>query len=222
MHAYFTLFLLLFSTTTFTQVANNTPLVLKVSPLSLFDPTAPGLQAGLEFGFAKKWSLQAEYVLNSSTLPFIAWDYKNQAVVKKYRLGVRRYYKSKPGLMRFYAGEFFHIAQVYEKNNSLYTDGVNWYQYDKGDIDRRTNGWSIRWGTLYDLTKSRKWTFEWSVGVGNRVVNVAHTNLINPQVTNRPFREFQIVITDDLDAQRSIMHLNAGISIGYVLNKIRR
>lgn len=148
--------------------------IVKLAPLTLFDPYTPGVSLGLEFQPLDAASIQFEYNLPFSALSFFNYNTgKIDHKTTRYR-GEFRYYPGRPDEAAAYylAAEGFFTAENYRRENSTLLRNNVLYEFTTSNISRTVIGGAIKGG--YQFTMGGYLMLDVFAGIGIRNVVLRH------------------------------------------------
>ncbi|MHA7131510.1 hypothetical protein [Algoriphagus namhaensis] len=137
-------------------------LLIKTSPLALFEPETIVLQGGLEYFFTSKVSIQSEIGINGGILGIPAGREKNEDFKLWRSKNELKFYSKK-----YYWGiEFFVVQKDFVRLEDYYRPFMREILYDRAQIDFKVIGGGLKFGKQVYI--SRNLLSDVFVGLGIR------------------------------------------------------
>jgi len=202
------------------QDFNSIGIVLKATPLRLFNPSVPAIQLGVELQLSKRVSFSFEYGYPFEGLSAekvidiydkkLEWKYAVYTTEIKYKLP-----SSKLRRHPFISAQQFVIPQTYSKTSSFLITNGEIITYSESKVEKHVIGFSLNMGTE---TTFNKFMMEAFVGLGIKGISIDHSlrnPSINPVATSSSeLKPWQ----DDIDRREGIFirpHAVIGLRFGF-------
>jgi|GEM_PF-2679021 len=194
-------------------------LLLKLAPLTLFDPSTSALMLGLEYRPIPRLGLELDYGFRFTGLQPFYWNRdKENLRYQKVKVEVRYYIPRNEKMQWYVAGEAFYVPQEYDLKKGNFYRGGEFRAYDRAHIEREVRGAALKAGMMRRL--GRKLWLDTAFGLGVRHREVRYET-INERPGNLMFdapEQNFIKATPD-PGTRTRLAPAAALRLGYTLVK---
>lgn len=120
----------------------NKRLLVKTSPLALFDPETIIIQSGIEYFLTPKWSIQTELGFNGGHFGLPAGRIKNEEFkILRSKNEIKYHFK------KFYTGiEFFYVHKDFIRNQDSFFNGSETLFYERSKVNFEVLGYGLKIG----------------------------------------------------------------------------
>jgi hypothetical protein len=215
--SFFLLFLLLFSSSAFSQ-SEEEKIRIHIAPYNFFDPITGVLQIGVQKNLNPRFALSLDHGFKMQTFRNLITDGESER--KNYK-----YSKTKAELKYFvreptsYASSYIsmegmYFPQKYVKENDYLTRNNIYYRYEYSHIDRTVWVTSLKYGMEFKVSN---FVFDHFFGLGVRRLSIAHqpSDLIESEYYQEADISFPSIDRNEGVFYRP--HVSMGLKIGYII-----
>jgi Protein of unknown function (DUF3575) len=148
-------------------------LLLKLAPLTLFDPSTSALMLGLEFRPVPRVGIEVDYGFRFRPLQLFSWNQNKENLrYQKFKLEGRYYIPRSERTQWYVAAEAFYVPQQYDLQRGTYERGDERRAYDRAHIEREVRGAALKAGQIRRL--GQRFWLDMALGLGVRMREVRY------------------------------------------------
>lgn len=148
-------------------------LLLKLAPLTLFDPNTSALLLGAEFRPVPRLGLELDYGFRFTPLRVFNWNIKKENMrYQKFKAEGRWYFPRTEQKQWYVAAEGFYVPEEYDLRNSTFYRHGEFRAYEQAHIEKTIEGGALKAGMMRRLGK-RFW-LDAALGLGFRRIETVY------------------------------------------------
>lgn len=149
-------------------------LLLKLAPLTLFDPNTSALLLGLEFRPLPRVGLELDYGFRFTPLQVFNWNIKKQNMrYQKFKAEGRFYFPRTEQKQWYVAAEGFYVPSEYDLGAGNFYRNGEFRAYERAHVEKTVQGGALKFGLMRRL--GQRFWLDAAVGMGVRRIETAYT-----------------------------------------------
>lgn len=141
--------------------------LVKVAPLTLFDPSTSALMLGLEFRPVPRLGLEVDYGFRFTPLQMFYWNRNKENIrYQKFKVEARYYMPRSESKQWYVAAEGFYVPQSYDLQRGTFERPEGRRAYDRAHIERKVRGTALKVGMMRRL--GQRFWLDAALGMGIR------------------------------------------------------
>ncbi|WP_170934809.1 DUF3575 domain-containing protein [Hymenobacter gelipurpurascens] len=149
-------------------------LLLKLAPLTLFDPNTSALLLGVEFRPVPRVGLELDYGFRFTPLRVFNWNIKKENMrYQKFKAEGRFYFPRTEQKQWYIAAEGFYVPEEYDLRNSNFYRNGEFRAYEQAHIEKTIEGGALKAGMMRRL--GQRFWLDAALGLGFRRIETVYT-----------------------------------------------
>lgn len=149
-------------------------LLLKIAPLTLFDPSTSALLLGAEFRPVPRVGLELDYGFRFTPLHLFNWNIKKENMrYQKFKAEARFYFPRTEQKQWYVAAEGFYVPEEYDLGKGNFYRNAEFRAYERAHIEKTIQGGALKAGMMRRL--GQRFWLDAALGLGFRRIETEYT-----------------------------------------------